>query len=125
MTAEGLSGEPASYLTLQEGTKVISSDGEQIGSVAHVLADAEEDIFDGLVIDADGRHLFADATQVDEIRSGGVLLKLDADASRSLPEPAENPAVMETGPDDTVPEGGGDEMRDKLHRAWDRISGNY
>src|SRR6266576_1400216 len=64
-------GEPISYLALAEGTPVLSSDGEPIGKVAHVLADADDDIFDGIVVDATwlpGGHVFADAAQVGEIR---------------------------------------------------------
>jgi hypothetical protein len=121
-------GEPISYLALEEGTKVVSSDGERIGEVAHVLAEPEEDIFDGIVVDASwlpGGHVFADASQVEEIRSGQLRLNLDAAASRSLPQPSENPAALETGPGDTVKEDVGDELRDKLRRAWDLISGNY
>ena len=121
MNADEAAGGPTSYLTLEEGTKVLSSDGEAVGSVAHVLADEDEDIFDGLVIEADGGHVFADATQIDELRSDGVTLKLDAAACRALPEPSENPAVLEAGPDDTVPDG----LSEKLRRAWDRVSGNY
>ncbi len=121
-------GEPSSYLALKEGTAVHSADGEPVGRVAHVLADADDDIFDGIVIetpDRGRRHLFADATQVEEIRTGAVTLKLDAEACRSLPQPTANPAAMEAGPDDTVKEGVGEAMHDKLRRAWDRISGNY
>jgi PRC-barrel domain len=121
-------GEPCSYLTLNEGTEVLSSDGEAVGKVAHVLADPADDIFDGIVVDATwlpGGHVFADATQVDEIRTESVTLKLDADACRSLPKPSANPAEMEVGADDMVKEGLGEEMHDKLRRAWDRVSGNY
>jgi hypothetical protein len=32
---------------------------------------------------------------------------------------------MEVGADDMGKEGLGDEAKDKLRRAWDRISGNY
>lgn len=39
--------EPASYLTLEAGTEVVSADGRRIGTVRHVLADEENDIFDG------------------------------------------------------------------------------
>jgi hypothetical protein len=121
-------GEPSSYMALQEGTAVLSADGEPVGKVAHVLADVEDDIFDGIVVDASwlpGGHVFADATQVEEIRSNAVTLKLDAEACRSLPKPSANPAALEAGPDDTVKEGAGEQMHDKLRRAWDRISGNY
>jgi len=121
-------GEPISYLALEEGTAVLSSDGEPIGKVAHVLADADDDIFDGIVVDATwlpGGHVFADAEQVGEIRTSAVTLKLDAEACRSLPKPSANPAAMEVGPDDMGKEGLGEEINDKLRRAWDRISGNY
>ncbi len=121
-------GEPCSYLTLSEGTEVFSSDGESIGKVAHVLADTDDDIFDGIVVNAGrlpGEHVFVDATQVAELRTGSVTLKLDRDACKTLPKPSANPAEMEVGPSDTVKEGAGEEMRDKLRRAWDRISGNY
>ena len=39
--------------------------------------------------------------------------------------PSANPAEMELGPGDMGKEGMGEEMHDKLRRAWDRISGNY
>jgi hypothetical protein len=114
-------GEPISYIALEEGTAVQSSDGEAVGRVAHVLADVDDDIFDGIVIDASwlpGGHVFADATEVAEIRTDAVTLKLDGEACKSLPKPEENPAALEADPDDTV-------KRDRLRRAWDRISGNY
>jgi uncharacterized protein YrrD len=117
-------GEPVSYMALQEGTPVLSADGEQIGKVAHVLADIEDDIFDGIVIAADwlpGGHLFADAEQVEEIRTDAVTLKLDAADCRSLPQPSANPAAMEAGPGDTVR----DDLGEKLRRAWNLISGKY
>jgi hypothetical protein len=107
---------------------VLAADGEEIGKVAHVLADVDDDIFDGIVIDTTrlpGGHVFADASQVDEIRSDAVTLTLDSEASRSLPKPSANPGALEAGPDDTVKEGAGEEIQDKLRRAWDRISGNY
>jgi uncharacterized protein YrrD len=109
-----------SYLTLSAGTPVRSSDGKEIGEVEHVLADAEADIFDGLVIDTrigPGGHRFVDSEQVASIGEDGVTLTLDERAAERLPEPSANPAVMETKPGDTVP--------DKLRRAWDLISGNY
>ena len=37
-------GAPISYETLEPGTPVYSSDGQQIGTVAHVLAVEEEDV---------------------------------------------------------------------------------
>ena len=117
-------GAPISYLVLEPGTPVLSSDGEEVGRVEHVLADAEADVFDGLVVDMrmgpGGLH-FADAPQVAAIHERGVVLGLDAEQARALPEPSENPAVMDADPEDAEPDG----LRDKLRRAWDLISGNY
>jgi hypothetical protein len=119
-------GAPRSYLTLEPGPPVYGSDGEQIGVVEHVLAVPDEDIFDGIVIKIHAgllkdRRLFADAPLVDEIYERGVVLTVPAAGAESLPEPSENPAALDAGPDETVP----DTTRDKLRRAWDLISGNY
>lgn len=37
-----------SWLALQAGTKVLTSDGRFVGHVTHVLGDLEEDVFDGI-----------------------------------------------------------------------------
>jgi hypothetical protein len=115
-------GAPISYLALEEGTAVHSADGEELGHVAHVLADEETDIFDGIVISHGlGRHTFADAEQVAEIHERAVVLTLTAAEAEVLPEPSENPAVMEDDPSDAE----GSRLGNKLRRAWDLLSGNY
>jgi hypothetical protein len=118
-------GGPISYLVLKEGTPVLTRDGEPVGTVAHVLADDAEDVFDGVVIDTragPGGHRFADAEQVAEIREHGVRLTLDLPGAHALPEPSENPAVMSEDPGAELGDTG---TRRKLRRAWDLISGNY
>jgi len=115
-------GRPSSYLALDEGTRVYSSDGSDLGEVRHVLGDAGLDIFDGFVLDTTvlpGGHRFVDASQVAEVYERGVVLTIDADAAERLPKPTANPAGVEVGPDDLVPPG----ADDKLRRAWDLISG--
>jgi len=115
-------GAPTSYLTLEKGVAVYSSDEQHLGKVEHVLADPSLDVFDGIVLDKSvlpGGHRFVDADEVGSIYERGVVLKVDAATAQGLPEPAPNPGEIEVGPDDVVP----DEKRDKLHRAWDRISG--
>jgi hypothetical protein len=112
-------GGPASYLTLTAGTPVLSCDGEQVGTVAHVLADADADIFDGLVVDTGAGPPFADAPLVAQLHARGVVLTVDREAVERLPEPSANPAAMEADPSDTAPAG----LHDKLRRAWDLLSG--
>jgi hypothetical protein len=117
-------GNPASYLVLADGTPVLSSDGDRIGTVEHVLADADADVFDGVIIATrigPGGHRFADAGDIDAIFERGVVLRANAAGADRLPEPSENPATLGAGPDDTVP----DDVKDKLRRAWDYLSGNY
>jgi hypothetical protein len=102
----------------------MSSDGERLGTVEHVLADPDADVFDGVIVDmraGPGGHRFADADQIASIHERGVVLTLDTAAAHELPRPSENPATLDAGPDDTVPDG----LDDKLRRAWEYLSGNY
>ncbi len=117
-------GQPISYQVLEKGTPVYTADGEKIGTVGHVLAVEAEDIFDGIVISehmGSGGHRFADADEVGQIGEQGVVLKLDREQCRALPEPSANPAAMRDDP----AESRADARRDKLRRAWDYVSGNY
>ncbi len=116
--------EPQSHLTLEDGTPVLTSDGFQIGVVAHVLTDEPTGIFDGVVVDTTalpGGHKFIDAAEVAEIRADAVLLTLDRAAAQRLPTPSESPAVVDLGAEDV------DEspLAGKLRRAWDWVSGRY
>ena len=115
-------GQPASYLTLEKGRPVYSCDGDKVGEVEHVLADAELDVFDGLVLDTSilpGGHRFVDAEQVDEIFERGVLLRCDVAGAEALPQPSENPGTIEVDPAEEEES----EVTRKLRRAWDLISG--
>ena len=121
---DGDHGAPISYLVLEEGTDVYSADGDRVGTVEHVLADAEDDIFDGIVIDTrdgPGGWRFADAPHVDAIYERAVVLTVPAADAAALPEPSENPAALEhRGVEDTE-----SPLEAKLRRAWDLISGRY
>ncbi|MEA2316691.1 MAG: hypothetical protein QOD44_880 [Solirubrobacteraceae bacterium] len=113
-----------SYLTLEPGAPVYARDGSKVGTVEHVLAAPDADIFDGLVIDTrlgPGGLRFADAPQVAQIGERGVMLALDAGEAERLPEPSPNPGTLRPGPDDLVESG----LEHKLRRAWDWISGRY
>jgi uncharacterized protein YrrD len=116
-------GPPVSYGVLERGTPVYSADGEQIGTVAHVLAAEDLDVFDGIVIGEHASrtgHRFADADEVDSIHARGVVLTLSRAECEQLPEPSANPAVMRDDPAESKD----DLRREKLMRAWDFISGN-
>jgi hypothetical protein len=85
-------GTPGSYLTLAEGTRVLSADGHELGRVRRVFADPDVDVFDGFVIGAGmlpGGDRFVEAGQVEEIFERGVVLTLDAAAAEGLPAPRE------------------------------------
>jgi sporulation protein YlmC with PRC-barrel domain len=116
-------GAPSSYLALEPGTDVYSRDGERLGEVQHVLADIDADMFDGIVIDASalpGELRFADASQVAEIYERGVVLSLATREAESLPEPSDNPGSLEVHGAEDVDRS---ELREKLRRAWEQISG--
>ncbi|HZV73070.1 MAG TPA: hypothetical protein VFF79_05075 [Conexibacter sp.] len=116
-------GARTSYIAVTIGTLVIDSSGAHVGSVSHVLADAQLDVFDGIVVaklHAPHTHRFADADQVGEIYERGVLLKVAWD---QLYEPGENPAALELGADDLVKDDTGAALHERLQRAWSLISG--
>ena len=83
-------GPPASYLTLEAGAPVLSSDGEQVGKVEEMLADTQVDVFDGLVIGKGPLGLdrrYVDAEHVDRIHERGIVLSITAAEAAALPEP--------------------------------------
>lgn len=114
-------GEPGSYLTVNKGVPVFSSDGENLGRVVKVLSAPNFDMFDGVVIDTTagpGGHRFVDAPEVGEIFENGIVLKIDAAAAAQLPKPNANPGAIKLNPGDL-----GGAKPGLLKRGWDRLSG--
>lgn len=114
-------GPPIAFLALAEGTPVYDARGERVGVAEHVLADEQAGIFEGLIVHTlplPGRHLYADAEQIDELRERGVVLAVDV---RALHAP---PGERERGAGD---DGDGASIEGALHarlrRAWDWLSG--
>jgi hypothetical protein len=110
-------GPPVSYLVLPEGTPVFDRRGTRVGVVDEVVADTVLDVFEGLVVHTEplpGRHLFATAEQVDEMRERGVLLSVQRDALRPY-SPGDSRHDREAPADGT--------LHALLRRAVDRISG--
>jgi hypothetical protein len=115
-------GAPLSYLTGPEHADVYTRDEWRVGRLEHVLADEEDDIFDGIIVRLDdGGNRFVDAPFVEGFYERGVLLTLDARDAQRLPEPSANPAALEVDPDDAARS----DLELKLRRAWDYLTGRY
>lgn len=114
-------GEASSYLTLQKGVAVYSSDGQRLGKVVRVLSDPKAGVFDGVVFDTTvgpGGHRFVDGPEVERIFERGIVLRIDAAEAEQLPPPSANPGSISVGAGDLGPGGGGG-----LRRFWDRLTG--
>lgn len=82
-------GAPLSYLVLEKGVPVYSSDGQRLGRVVRVLSAPEANMFDGIIFDTKagpGGHRFVDAPEVGQIYERGVVLTIDAVGAESLPK---------------------------------------
>lgn len=75
-----------SYKLLERGAAVITSDGQPGGTVARVLDNRAEHIFDGLDLDTPYGPRFVDAPEVARITNVKVELAIDATALAALPE---------------------------------------
>jgi hypothetical protein len=64
----------------------VTRDGEPVGTVARVLENPREHIFDGLDLDTPSGPRFVDAPEVGRITNRRVELALDAAEAAALPE---------------------------------------
>jgi sporulation protein YlmC with PRC-barrel domain len=92
-------GLPIAYQVLEKGVPVMTSDGERIGTVHHVVSAPEKDIFHGLVISTPehGRR-FVEAADVASLHEFGVDLRIDTAAAHSLPQPGGGAPVFADDP---------------------------
>lgn len=92
-------GLPVAYEMLEKDVPVLSSDGQQVGTVYHVVMASEKDIFHGMVISTPehGRR-FVEAADVAALHEHGVDLRVDSTAVQSLPEPGGGAAVYDEDP---------------------------
>jgi len=97
--AEVDEGLPIAYQVLDKGVPVLSSDGQPIGTVHHVVAAPQQDIFHGVVM-ATPRHglRFVVAEDVESLHEHGVDLRIDAAAVQELPRPGGGAAVFSEDP---------------------------
>jgi len=88
-------GQPIGYQILPRGTPVVTRDGVQIGTVAKVLDNAREHIFDGIEVRTDVGTVFVDAPEVERITDRRVTLTIDAAEAAQLPSPRGSLGRME------------------------------
>jgi hypothetical protein len=96
-------GLPIAYTVLEKGVPVLASGGEQVGTVYHVVAAPEKDIFHGIVITTPGKDVrFVEAADVASLHEHGVDLRIDLAAAQNLPQPAHAAPVYTEDPSTTV-----------------------
>ncbi|HEV3473634.1 MAG TPA: PRC-barrel domain-containing protein [Actinomycetota bacterium] len=83
-------GAPIAWLALDTGTPIYSSDGEEVGKVADIIADREKDIFSGITFRPGllETPLFISATAIESLAENEVRLSLTAAETEKL-EPYE------------------------------------
>lgn len=92
-------GLPIAYQLLEQGVPVLASDGQQVGTVAHVLSAPESDIFHGLLIDTASHGVrFIEAAGIASIHEHGVDLRIDSTAAAALPPPEHAAPVYNEDP---------------------------
>jgi hypothetical protein len=107
-------GAPIAYLVLERGTAVYATEETEIGTVEHVLYVAEEDIFDGIVVQTPDGLRFVDAEAVDRIYERRVNTSLSPEEAKALPAPEGAPTVYGVDPSD----GAGPSLHDHYRRLF-------
>ena len=93
-------GLPIAYEVLEKNVPVLSCDGQQLGTVDHVVAAPEKDIFHGVVISTPGHgRRFVEAADVASLHERGVDLRIDSAAAQSLPQPGGGAPVFDESPE--------------------------
>jgi hypothetical protein len=80
-------GLPIAYQVLEEGVPVYTAGAEQVGTVDHVVAAPELDIFHGIVMRVGDGRRFAAADVIASLHERGVDLTIQAADVAALPEP--------------------------------------
>jgi hypothetical protein len=93
--------DPVSWLQIEQGWNVVSSDGVAVGTVAQVEGDKQSDIFDGLaVVATEGKQLrYVPGEIVSAIYPGEVTLKIASAAAAALAPFQEAPPVTTFRPE--------------------------
>jgi hypothetical protein len=78
-------GLPIAYVVLDEGVPVYAIDGDPVGTVDHIVAAVDLDIFHGIVVRIEGTQRFVVPGQVASLHERGVDLSISSVAVAELP----------------------------------------
>ena len=85
-------GQAVHYTAVAKGTPVYDSEEKVAGTVAEILDNYKEHIFDGVVVETpDGARHFVDAPEVARTAERGVTLTITLDEVDRLPPPDKGP----------------------------------
>lgn len=104
-----------SYLAAVPGTPVLSSSGQVIGTLEHVLQVPELDVFDGIVIATGAGLRFVDADRVQQITRSAIRCGIGDAEAASLPPPDGPPVYRVDALEDS-----GHSLHDTLGRLFRR-----
>jgi hypothetical protein len=105
--------EPVSYEGVPLGVPLLSSSGQQFGTLDKVLEIPSEDLFDGVIVKTHHGRRFVDRDQIAEITTEYIKCDLDDEAAENLPEPSGTPAF-----DANAGYGEGNSFREWVHRSF-------
>ncbi len=92
-------GLPIAYRVLERGVPVLSSDGDEVGTVDHVVAASNQDIFHGVVLASKRLGArFVPAEDVASLHERGVDLRISSAEVAELPAPGGGAPVFEDDP---------------------------
>jgi hypothetical protein len=92
--------DPVSWLQIEQGWNVVTSDGVTVGAVAQVEGDKQSDIFDGLAVSSKQptQIRYVPGEQVAAIYPGEVTLKIASAETGALEPFQAPPAETKWGP---------------------------
>lgn len=107
------SAEPVSYEGVPTGVPLLSSTGQEFGTLERVLEIPSEDLFDGVIVKTQHGRRFVDRDQIVEITTQYIKCDLSDIQCADLPEPS-GTAVYEAD----AGYGVGNSFRDWVHRTF-------
>ena len=109
----GEGAEPVSYEGVPKGVPLLSSSGQEFGTLVKVLEVPSEDLFDGVIVKTHHGERFVDRDQITEITTEYIRCALDDGAAENLPEP-DGTAEF----DGDAGYGEGNSFREWVHRTF-------